>query len=191
MPKGLKRYYGAGYWHFLTFSCYQRRPLLGEAWRRDLFLAVLEQARRRYKFVVAGYVVMPEHVHLLLSEPERGDPSVVMQVVKQSFVRRLLRGLGNPTHPAQASLRPEPLRAGEVWQRRFYDFMVWTEQNRVEQLRSMHRNPVRRGLVLSPEQWAWSSFRHYAYGEVGAVVVNQSQRAELKVGGPVARGESS
>jgi putative transposase len=77
--------------HFSTTSCYQRRPLLGSVRNRDLFLEVLEQVRRRYRFVVVGYVVMPEHVHLLISEPERGDPSVVMQVVKQSFARRLLR----------------------------------------------------------------------------------------------------
>jgi putative transposase len=63
VPTGLKRYYGAGYLHFITFSCYQRRPILGTARRRDLFLEILEQVRRSYKFVIIGYVVMPEHVH--------------------------------------------------------------------------------------------------------------------------------
>lgn len=72
-------------------SCYQRRPLLGSGRSRDLFLQVLEQVRRSYRFVVVGSVVMPEHIHLLLSEPERGDPSIVMQVIKQSFARKLLR----------------------------------------------------------------------------------------------------
>ena len=95
MPTKLHRYYGAGYLHFITTSCYRRRPLLGTPQSRDLFLDVMEQVRRRYRFVVVGYVVMPEHVHLLFSEPERGDPSIVMKVLKQSFARRLLgRGAG-------------------------------------------------------------------------------------------------
>jgi hypothetical protein len=79
MPNRLHRYYGAGYLHFITTSCYQRRAMLGSRQDRDLFLQVLEQVRRRYHFVVVGYVVMPEHVHLLLGEPARGNPSVVMQ----------------------------------------------------------------------------------------------------------------
>jgi len=68
--------------HFVTTSCYHRWPLLARAEDRDLFLETLEEVRRSYRFVVVGYVVMPEHVHLLIGEPERGDPSVVMQVLK-------------------------------------------------------------------------------------------------------------
>jgi putative transposase len=56
--RNLKRYYGAGDLHFITCSCYRRQPLLGTPRRRDLLLTVLEQVRRRYQFVVAGYVVM-------------------------------------------------------------------------------------------------------------------------------------
>ena len=77
-----KRYYGAGHLHFITCSCYRRQPLLGSARRRDLFLTALEQVRRRYRFVVVGYVVMPEHIHLLVSEPEEKNPSTVMQALK-------------------------------------------------------------------------------------------------------------
>ena len=65
MPTSLHRYYGAGYSHFITTSCYQRRPLLGTPRSRDLFLEVMEQIRQRHQFVVVGYVVMPEHIHLL------------------------------------------------------------------------------------------------------------------------------
>jgi putative transposase len=79
MRRNLKRYYGAGDLHFITCSCYARRPLLGTAQRRDLFLHVLEQVRRRYQFVVVGYVVMPEHIHLLISEPQVKTQSTVMQ----------------------------------------------------------------------------------------------------------------
>jgi len=90
VPNGLHRYYGAGYLHFITTSCYRRLPMLGTARNRNLLLDILEQVRRRYQFVIVGYVVMPEHIHLLIGEPEPGDPSKVMQAVKQGFARRLL-----------------------------------------------------------------------------------------------------
>src|SRR5438094_6022314 len=76
---------------FHHIELYQRRPLLASADRRNLFLEILERVRRRYAFVVVGYVVMPEHFHLLISEPERGNPSTVMQVLKQRFARAVLR----------------------------------------------------------------------------------------------------
>src|SRR5438309_2143902 len=86
MPTGLHRTYGAHHLHFITCSCYRRLPLLRSARARDRFLAILEQTRQRYRFVVVGYIVMPEHVHLLLTEPEVGSPSTVMQ--SSSSIRR-------------------------------------------------------------------------------------------------------
>ena len=181
MPNRLRRYYGAGYSHFLTTSCYQRLPLLGNATNRDLFLQVLAQVRRRYRFAMIGYAVMPEHVHLLLTEPERGNPSVVMQAIKQGFARRLLARLRWLEQPRQLSLWSGPVERGRIWQPRFYDFVVFSEKKRVEKLRYMHGNPVKRGLVLEPKQWRWGSYRHYAFDEAGPVVVNAPQRAEMRV----------
>ena len=175
MPKGLKRYYGARHLHYITCSCFQRRPGLGSARRRDLFLRILEQLRRRYRFVVVGYVVMPEHFHLLLTEPEVGDPSKVMQAIKQRVARRLLPRRKKPADSRQGSFweLPPPARR-HFWQPRFYDFNVWSRNKRLEKLRYMHQNPVKRGLVTSPELWAWSSFRFYALGEPGPVKVNST-----------------
>jgi len=183
VPRRLHRYYGAGYLHFITTSCYQRRALLGKKQNRDLFLEVLELVRCRYRFVVIGYVVMPEHVHLLLGEPERRNPSVVMQALKQGFARRLLQKMRR-RDSRQGDLWDAALEEGHIWQRRFYDFVVFTEHKRTEKLSYMHQNPVKRGLVLEPQQWAASSFRHYEYGEHGAVLVNEAQRAELQVRKP-------
>ena len=181
VPTKLHRYYGSGYLHFITTSCYRRSALLGTAQNRDLFLEVMEQVRRRYRFVVVGYVIMPEHIHLLFSEPERGDPSLVMKVLKQGFARRLLQRRRRTADARQSSLWDSALSEGHIWQRRFYDFVVFTEKKRVEKLRYMHRNPVVRGLVLEPEQWQWSSYGHYATGEAGPVLVNEAQKAELRV----------
>ena len=176
------RYYGTGHLHFINCSCYHRQGWLASRSRRDLFLQVMETVRQRYNFVIVGYVVMPEHIHRLLSEPEKGDPSKVMQALKQGFARRVLRQLRQRRPPGQATLfGPEPER---VWQRRFYDFNVWSARKRIEKLRSMHRNPVARGLVDAPEQWAWSSFRAYAYGEVGIVRLNQWPAATMTMRTP-------
>src|ERR1700686_397731 len=77
MPKNLKRYYGRGDLHFVTFSGYRRIPLLRTTGARDVFVKAMGAIRDRYKFSLVGYVVMPEHVHLLLSEPPKSTPSIV------------------------------------------------------------------------------------------------------------------
>ncbi|WP_109486651.1 REP-associated tyrosine transposase [Occallatibacter savannae] len=152
MPSGLRRIQQASQLHFITFSCYQRQPKLLEVHARAVFERSLELTRLAYGFCVAGYVVMPEHVHLLLSEPDAGPLSTALQALKQSVSRKLA------------------LRAREpYWQARYYDFNVWSEEKRIEKLRYIHRNPVRRGLVDKPEDWEWSSFRHYATGLEGVV----------------------
>jgi len=99
-------------------------------------------------------VIMPEHVHLLISEPERGQLSVALQMLKQITSREL---------------RPSGLR--RFWQVRYYDFPVWSEAKRVEKLRYIHRNPVHRGLVQRPEDWKWSSFLQWATGAEGQVEI--------------------
>jgi REP element-mobilizing transposase RayT len=90
MSRGLKRIYGGGEFHFITCSCYERRPFLRFAHRRDIFLRILEEVRQRYRFIIAGYVVMPEHVHLLMGEPDYCTPSSVMRALKQRVARKLL-----------------------------------------------------------------------------------------------------
>ena len=112
MPRNLTRYYGAGDLHFLTASCYRRQPFLGTAQRRDLFLAVLERIRRRYRLVVLGYVVMPEHFHLLVTEPQRANLSIAIQALKLGFVRNGCPpgcSSRNRTHMAGAVLRLQRL----------------------------------------------------------------------------------
>lgn len=82
-------------------------------------LTVLEQTRKRYEFVVVGYVVMPEHIHLLISEPPKKNPSTVMQALKLGFARRVLAQARRRRNPAQASLFDSAPR--HIWQKRFYD----------------------------------------------------------------------
>ncbi len=128
--------------------------LLDTPQAREVFEHELERVRRWYGCYVSGYVVMPEHVHLLISEPERGGLPVVVQMLKQITSRQLRR--------------PELPR---FWQVRYYDFPVWSEKKRVEKLRYIHRNPVERGLAERPEDWEWSSFRAWATGCEGTVEI--------------------
>jgi putative transposase len=160
MPRGLIRLEHTGNFHFLTFSCYHRAQYLRTAAARNLFEDALERVRLRYRFVVAGYVVMPEHVHLLIGEPQRGGVSGVVHALKLSVTMR----------------RPER----PFWQARSYDFLVHNEAKRVEKLRYMHRNPLVRGLVSRPEDWSWSSFRHYATGVPGTVEIESEWAASRR-----------
>jgi putative transposase len=173
MRNPLRRHYGRGDLHFVTFSCYRRRPFLGTARARNRFVRILDEVRSRHAFKLIGYVVMPEHVHLLLSEPRKGTPSKVLQVLKQK-VSRALRGRGKKPMPGQLSL-PFCRTAADAeafWQRRFYDFNVWSEKKVKEKLEYMHANPVNRKLVPHPKEWPWSSWSYYMKGEKGLIRID-------------------
>jgi len=202
MTEGLHRFYGGNDLHFLTFSCYCRLPFFQNEGYSDLVLKILERVRQRYRLVVLGYVVMPEHVHLLVSEPQRETLSTVIQALKLGVVRSIQcsgggsimaaaprsrktgETWGTPVSGTHAS--STPVHPNRFWQARFYDFNVWTEKKRIEKLRYIHRNPVTRGLVASPEQWRWSSFRWYLYGEAGPVRINDTNIMVMKIRPPAA-----
>lgn len=82
-------------------------PLLASRRARDTFLKILGEVRDRYDFGLFGFVVMPEHIHLLISEPNAGNPSEVMAVLKQR-VSRALRRKGKRAHAGQIHLWNEP-----------------------------------------------------------------------------------
>ncbi len=168
MPYGLTRYQHSSQSHFVTFSCYHRLPHLATEQLRDVFLTSLEQTRRKYKFRVYGYVIMPEHVHLLISEPEVGVLATALQALKISVARRAVALL--------------PDLDFTLWQKRYYDHNVRTYKSFIEKLRYIHRNPVARGLVDKPENWKWSSFRHYADAEPGLVEVESQWTADRRIG---------
>jgi putative transposase len=156
---------------------------------------------------VYGYVVMPEHVHLVVAEPERGPLASAIQLLKQN-VSRLARSHpsktgqgGAPTHPSkigQGGAPTHPLKISQggaptqpsktsqdgapqpFWLPRYFDLNVWTEKKLIEKLRYMHRNPVKRGLVERPEDWGWSSFRHYMFAEVGPVEIESQWTARKR-----------
>jgi putative transposase len=159
VPWGLIRYQESGQSHFVTFSCYGRRPLLDAPVAKEVFEAALERVRRRFDLCVYGYVVMPEHVHLLLNEPRLGTLADALKSLKQGVSRRLVGA------------------AGHFWQKRHYDSNIRDHRQFVETMRYIHRNPVKRGFCTRPEDWAWSSFLHYATGCVGTVSIESKWTA--------------
>ncbi len=165
-------YYGANHLRFITASTYRRGRLFDSERFRCEFIALLDELRTELDFKVIGYVLMPEHFHLLLWPSGEAHPSRIVQSLKErtakfrnlqsnrkrSWCQRMLERL---TLPPTVHLHG-PYR---VWQRRFYDLNVWTQKKRLEKLNYMHGNPVKRRLVDSPEKWPWSSFRFYYLGD--------------------------
>ena len=162
MPIGLKRYQQTGDFHFITFSCYQRLPYLASPLAKQTFEEILETLRERHGFYITGYVLMPEHVHLLISEPKQIPLASILRVLKGETSKRL-KGTRD-----------------QFWQRRYYDFNVFTEDKRVEKLMYMHRNPVVRGLVKNPEDYPWSSFHHWSTGELSRVEIESQWTARRR-----------
>ncbi len=149
MSIGLKRYQQNGDLHAINFCCFRKRPILGTTQARDKFLEILEQTREKYRFQILGFVIMPDHVHLLLTEPDEKPLSTALQVLKQRFSRT----------------RTET----EVWEERYYDFNIYTRHKHIEKINYIHHNPVKRGLVTEPDQGSWSSARFYLRDESGPV----------------------
>jgi putative transposase len=129
---------------------------------RRIFESALERVRRGFMLQVYGYVIMPEHVHLLLSEPEKDTLADALKSLKQGVSRRLI---GDAEH---------------FWQKRYYDFNIRNYPQFVEKLRYIHRNPVKAGLCECPEDWEWSSFRHYATGCEGRVEIESEWTARKR-----------
>jgi putative transposase len=158
----LQRRYGQGDLHFITLSCVRRRPLLGTPVARDCFVRILAEVRNRYEFRLIGYVVMPEHVHLLMSEPRKDNPSRAMQVLKQRVSIALLRKHSDDRRTEE-----------HFWQKRFYDFNVYSGKKITEKLSYMHMNPLNRKLVTDLKDWPWSSWSHYANVGTGLISIDR------------------
>jgi putative transposase len=165
-----RHYYGLNHLHYLTASTYHRAPLFDSDRFRRHFVKTLDGLRSRLNFRIVGYVLMPEHFHLLIWPSPSADPSRIVQSLKERTALFMLKNLRDNHRFLWCQRMLERLRLPptvhlhgpyRVWQRRFYDLNVWSEKKRLEKLNYMHGNPVKRGLVMSPDQWPWSSFRFY------------------------------
>ena len=195
MPWGLTRFHQSGQSHFVTFCCYHRRRLLTTDESRRIFESALERVRRSFRLNVYGYVVMPEHVHLLLSKPQRDmSGSLAAPLKPKDGLNGPPVGLNGPPlsetkqdtlADALKSLKQGVSRrligdAEHFWQKRYYDFNIRNYPQFVEKLRYIHRNPVKAGLCERPGDWEWSSFCHYATGCEGRVEIESEWTARKR-----------
>jgi len=163
------RYDIPGHAHALTFTCFRGQPFLSRDRSRQWLMDAIDAARRALHFDLWGYVLMPEHVHLLIF-PQESDYSIaaILTAIKRPVARAALDHVR--TH-APAFLRqmcdaqPNGKVAHRFWQRGGgYDRNLFQAEKVRSTLAYIHANPVRRGLVESPEDWFWSSAGYYVDG---------------------------
>jgi putative transposase len=167
-------FYGSNHLHYLTASCYRRVCIFDSERFKAHFIATLGQLRQELEFHIHGYVLMPEHFHLLIWPCRQANPSEFLQRLKERtalfILKNLKEGSGHPW--CQKMLHRFTLPSSvhnhstyRVWQKRCYDMNIWSEEKRVEKLNYMHGNPVKRRLVSHPGDWPWSSWRFYHLGD--------------------------
>ena len=177
-PRKTRRTYNTpGDAHELTFSCFRRLPLLDSDGIRRVFLNQLNKARERWDFELWAYVLMPEHVHLLVWPKSRVyDIAAIRKSIKQSVPQRAVHYMRRR--------QPDALKAFEVLRQGVLGYRFWQEGGGYDRnlfspraigkvIGYIHNNPVRRGLVTSPLEWPWSSARWYAGLDVNAIEVDR------------------
>jgi putative transposase len=159
LPK-LRHYDHLNTARFVTFSCYRRHQLLTKPSVIRIFLQTLQAIRQEYDIRLFGYVIMPEHVHLVLHPPDSVKLGPVIGKLKSKSAAAIITA--SPLAlPADCLVE----RSGRVrrafWQPRCYDHNCRTPETVTEKTNYCHLNPVKRRLVQEPGQWRWSSYNWY------------------------------
>lgn len=165
--KTCRRYNDPGHAHSLTFSCFQRRQFLSKDHSCNWLVKALADARRKWQFDLWAWVIMPEHVHLLVW-PRRAIYSIgkMLASIKLPVARRAVRHVRCTAPHALWMLedvQPNGEKCHRFWQRGGgYDRNIYDEAAVFAEIDYIHQNPVRRGLVERAEDWPWSSAAFYA-----------------------------
>jgi len=172
-----------GHAHALTFSCFRRQPFLSRDRSRLWAVEAIRAACTGHRFRLWAYVLMPEHVHLLVCPADaRYSTSTFLKSLKRpvtlmalAYVRRHA-----PTFIERMTDRqPNGKIARRFWQRgRGYDRNVWEPRYVWELVDYIHANPVRRGLCERPEDWPWSSASDYLGGPPGLLAIDRASLPE-------------
>lgn len=143
---GMRRYFEDGYAYFLTTKTYKNIHIFANQKYSKILLVTIEYYKLVLEYKIYGYCIMPDHVHLLIHPCGKYNPAYIMNMVKGSFSRKY-----NKMNNTQ----------GKVWQKSYYDKMVQDEKAVLNFLEYMHYNPVKGGIVYSPEEYEFTSFNHY------------------------------
>ncbi len=182
--KTRKRFNEPGHAHALTFSCFRRQPFLAEDRSRLWFVDAVDRAREKHRFHVWAYVIMPEHIHLVVWPTEAVyDIGDILNLIKQSVVRRALVFVRREA-PSFLARMEDRQPSGEAhfrfWQRGGgYDRNIFEVPTLYRLIEYIHANPVRRGLCERPEDWRWSSAADYAGVRVGPLRVDRESLPQI------------
>jgi len=149
MPQ-LKHYDSLGTARFVTFCCYRLEENLLDTDTKELLVKHIDAARTNHGFKLLGYVIMPEHVHIVMYPPDGMKLGLVIREIKSRMAREYF-----PLRKAN------PSGTRVFWQRRCYDHNCRTPESVKEKIIYCHNNPVRRGLVVEPGEYRWSSHNWY------------------------------
>ena len=156
----LKHYDKLGTVRFITFSCYRRLNLFVNDQSKNIFLKHLKQTCIKYEIKILGYVVMLNHVHLVLHPEDTVSIGRVIGELKSLSAREILLHYRQQNN----TLLKQMIKNNKqyvFWQRRCYDHNCRTPKTVIEKINYCHNNPVRAGLVSQPVDWYWSSCRWY------------------------------
>ena len=162
--------------HALTFSCYKRQRFLSREQSCRWTIEAIHRATTEHKFHLWAYVLMPEHVHLLVCPIEPlYSTSAFLRSVKKSVANRAV-GFVRRNAPAfldrMADRRPNESVTYRFWQKaRGYDRNLWEARYVWQMIDYIHANPVRRSLCERPEDWPWSSAANYARSRTGPLTI--------------------
>jgi len=161
--------------HELTFSCSQGKSFLRSEQTRTYLATAIDAARQKHTFDLWAYVIMPNHVHLLIwPREEQYDISAILKSVKQSVSRKAIVWLRRENPDGLAALetghRHAPYR---FWQDGGgYDRNMRSAPAIRKAIDYIHANPVRAELVGEPGAWEWSSYRQWCLGEAGPIAID-------------------
>lgn len=159
----LKHYDHDGRARFITFLTHKRIPVLTNTSFRKIIVECLEEVRKSYDLHLLGYVIMPEHVHLVVVPPKELKLGPVIGELKRNSAKKI-HELLKLKHGALIN-RLMVTRNGRqrfaLWQKRCFDHNCRSHESVWEKVEYCHNNPVTRGLVLKPDDWQWSSCRWY------------------------------
>ena len=157
-----QRYSEDGHARFLTFSCFHGHRMLAIDQPRQWFLEALKSARVEFGFDLWGWVIMPDHVHLLIFPRGGADIPAILHRCKKPVADRVvgwLRQADSPLLQCMLDTQPSGKIAHRFWQRGGgFDRNIYSAQEAHEKLAYIHNNPVRAGLVEQTEDWPWSSW---------------------------------
>ena len=145
----IKRYFEEGYPYFITTATHKREAIFTDEQTCKILLVALEFFKLTLNYKIFAYCLMPDHIHLILQTMGRYNFSYVMRMIKGNFSRKF-----NAMH----------LQQGAVWQEGFYDTGLRNINILLQKIEYIHDNPVRAGIVISPDRYPFSSYTFY-HGE--------------------------